>query len=267
MGAAEFLNRGVRDRTRALIGWCAGIGAYVALLGAIFPSLEGSAELDELAQNYPEALRALFGLSDVNITTGPGYFDTELFSFMLPLLAIVLAIGSGSRAIAGEEEAGRLELLLSYPVRRRTAVVMKGIAVGLEMAIFAVAGFAALALANLVFGLEFDLERLAGGMLGVALLGLLHGWLAVAVGAARPNRALAIGLPAAFAALGYLVGGLHDLASWLDPFRFVSSFWWIGQSPLSTGVDLGGFVVVALAAAAALGAGALLLERRDLQVP
>lgn len=267
MGAAEFLNRGVRDRTRALIGWCLGIAAYVALLAAIFPSLEGSAELDELAENYPEALRALFGLSEVNLTTGPGYFDTELFSLMLPLLAIVLAIGSGSRTIAGEEEAGRLELLLSYPVRRRDAVVMKGLAVGVEIAIFVAAAFAALALANSSLGLDFDLARLAGGMLGVGLLALLHGWLAVAVGAAHPSRALAIGVPAAFAALGYLVGGLHDIASWLDPFRFVSSFWWIGQSPLSTGVDPGGFAVVALAAAAALGAGALLLERRDLQVP
>ncbi len=267
MGAVELLNRGVRDRGRALIGWCAGITGYVALLAAIFPSLEGSAELDELVQNYPEALRALFGLSEVDLTTGPGYFDTELFSLMLPLLAIVLAIGSGSRTIAGEEEAGRLELLLAYPVRRRSAVLAKGVVLGLELAIFAAAAFSALELANLAFDLGFDLGRLAGGMLGVALLALLHGWLAVAVGAAHPSRALAIGIPAAFAAAGYLVGGLHDLASWLDPFRFVSSFWWIGQSPLSTGVDLAHFAVVAAAAVVALGSGALLLERRDLQVP
>ncbi len=56
----------------------------------------------------------------------PGYLDAELFSFMLPLFVLVLAIGSGARAFAGEEDAGRLELVLSYPVRRSRAVLAKG---------------------------------------------------------------------------------------------------------------------------------------------
>lgn len=267
MGAAELLNRGVRDHRRALAGWCLGIAAYVLLLAAIFPSFEGSVEFDELIEDYPEALKSLFGLAGVDITSGPGYMDTELFNFMLPLLAIVLAIGAGSRTLAGEEEAGRLELLLAYPVRRSSAVAMKAAAVGIEVAVFAVAAFAALAGASYAFGLDLDLERLAGGLLGVGLLAVFHGWLAIAVGAVRPSRGLAIGVPAAVAAAGYLVGGLHGLASWLDPFRFASGFWWIGQSPLSAGVEYGRFAVVALAALTAGAAAALLFERRDLQVP
>lgn len=267
MAAVELLNRGLRDRVRALIGWCVGVAAYIALLAAIFPSLEGSEELDKLIEDYPSALKDLFGLSDVALATGPGYMDTELFNLMLPLLAIVLAIGSGSRTLAGEEEAGRLELLFSYPIRRRDALVMKGAAVGLEVAILGAASFVTLALLSPVFGLDLDLGRLAGGVLGLVILALLHGWLALAVGAGRPSRALALAVPAAFAAFGYLVGGLQDLASWLAPFRFISSFWWIGQSPLSTGTELWRFVVVAGAAVVVLGAAALLIERRDLQVP
>jgi ABC-2 type transport system permease protein len=267
MEAAEFLNRGVRDRTRALIGWCAGVAAYIALLAAIFPSIEGSADLDELIQDYPEALKSLFGLSGVNLTTGPGYVDTELFNLMLPLLAIVLAIGSGSRTLAGEEEAGRLELLFAYPVRRRDGVVAKGLAVGIEVAIFAAVVFLALAVLDPVFGLDLPHGRLAGAVVGLGLLAIMHGWLALAVGAARPSRALAIAVPAGFAAFGYLVGGLHDLAGWLDPFRVLSSFWWIGQSPLSTGIRVDGMLVVGAAAVVALVAAALLIERRDLEVP
>jgi hypothetical protein len=74
-------------------------------------------------------------------------------------------------------------------------------------------------------------------------------------------------VPAAFAAFGYLVNGLYAQASWLEPFRFLSSFWWLGQSPLSTGVGYDRFLVVAVAAIAALAAAAVLIERRDLQVP
>ena len=76
---------------------------------------------------------------------------------------------------------------------------------------------------------------------------------------------LAIGIPAAAAAAGYLVGGLHELAGWLDPFRFVSSFWWVGQAPLSNGVDHSHQLVLALATAAALALALVLVERRDLE--
>ena len=166
--------------------------------------------------------------------------DAELFSFMLPLLAVVLAIGSGARTLAGEEDAGRLELVLAYPVRRRAAVLAKGGAVGVDVAAFCAAAWCALALASVAVGLDLPLGRLAGAILGVGVVALLHGWLALAVGAAVPSRALSIGVPAALAAGAYLVGGLHDLASWLDPLRFTSSFWWVGpvaadeRRPLAT---------------------------------
>ena len=74
-------------------------------------------------------------------------------------------------------------------------------------------------------------------------------------------------MPAALAAAGYLVAGLHDLAGWLDPFRFVSAFWWVGRAPLREGASVSGMLVVAVAAAAALAAAAYLIERRDLKTP
>jgi ABC-2 type transport system permease protein len=266
--AAELIRRGVTDHRRALVGWCIGVASYVVLVTAIFPSIEGSEEFDKLVESYPDALKSLFGLSGgVDFTSGAGYVDAELFSFMLPLLALVLAIGSGARALAGEEDAGRLELIFAYPLRRRSVVLSKGVAVALEVAVFSVAAFAALALASPVFGLDLPMGRLAGGIVGIALLALLHGWLALAVGAAVPSRALAIGVPAALAAGAYLVGGLHELASWLDPFRYLSSFWWIGQSPLGSGVEYAHYFVVAAVALVVLGAAALLIERRDLQTP
>ena len=266
--AAELIRRGVRDHRRALLGWCVGVAAYVAVVTAIFPSIEGSKEFDDLVASYPDTLKSLFGLTGgANLTSGAGYVDAELFSLMLPLFALVLAIGSGARTLAGEEDAGRLELIVAYPLRRRSVVLSKGVAVALEVAVFCVAAFAALALVDPVFDLDLPFGRLAGGILGLGLLALLHGWLALAVGAAVPSRALAIGVPAALAAGAYLVGGLHELASWLDPFRFLSSFWWIGQSPLGRGVDYAHYLLVAAVALVVLLAAAMLIERRDLQTP
>jgi putative exporter of polyketide antibiotics len=76
-----------------------------------------------------------------------------------------------------------------------------------------------------------------------------------------------LSVPAGFAAAAYLVGGLHSLAGWLDPLRFLSPFWLVGQSPLEDGVDGWGILVVLGAAVAILAAGAALVERRDLVTP
>jgi ABC-2 type transport system permease protein len=265
--AREAFRRELTDHRRSLTAWCIGIAAYVALIAAIFPSIQGSVDLDRIVENYPDALKALFGLEGGSITSGAGYLDAELFSLMLPLFVLVLAIGSGARAYAGEEDAGRLELPLAYPVRRRDVVLWKGAAVAVEVeAASAVAGLT-MALFDPIVGLGLSLANLVEAIVALVVLGLFFGWMALALGAAIPSRALAIGVPAGVAALGYLVGGLHSLASWLDPFRFVSVFWLVGTGLLQNGARWWGVAIVAALAVVLLVAGSLLSERRDLQTP
>jgi ABC-2 type transport system permease protein len=265
--AAEVFRRGVADHRRALLAWCAGIAAYVALVAAIFPSVESSPEFDRLVESYPEALKALFGLEGGSITTGAGYLDVELFSLMLPLLVLVLAIGSGARTFAGEEDAGRLEVVLSYPVRRRDVVLAKGGAVASEVLVACAVAGVSIALLDPIVGLDLAVGNLASACAALAVLGMLFGWLALALGAAFPSRAVAIGVPAAVAAVSYLVGGLHSLAGWLGPFRYVSPFWLVGTAPLRHGADLTGMLALLAVAVGVLLAGAWLVERRDLQSP
>ena len=265
----ELAYRAIRDSRRGLVAWCVGVVAYVAMIATIFPSIESTPDFNELIESYPEVLKSLFGIVEGgDITSGPGFADAELFSFMLPLLVLVLAIGYGARTFAGEEDAGRLELLLAYPLRRRAAVAAKAAALAVQVVVVCLAGWLALFVLDPLIGLDVELPNLTAAFVGLAVLGLFHGWLALALGAAIPNRALAIAVPAGLAAAGYLVNGLHDLAGWLDPFRFVSPFWLVdATSPLQTGIDEVGTVVVLAAGALALAAGALLVERRDLQTP
>jgi ABC-2 type transport system permease protein len=266
--AAELFRRGLRDHRRALAGWCIGIVGYVGLIASIFPSIEGSPELNDLIESYPDVLKSLFGITGGgNIASGAGFLDAELFSFMLPLLVLVLAISSGARTLAGEEDAGRLELVLAYPVRRWGAVVAKGLAIAVEVLLACVAAGAAILAFDAIVGLDLSFEHVAGAFVSLLALGLFYGWLSLAVGAAYPSRALALGIAAGLAAVAYLVGGLHEFAGWLDPFRFLSPFWLVGQSPLQGGTDGVGVAVVLAAAIVVLAIGAVLVERRDLEVP
>jgi ABC-2 type transport system permease protein len=266
--ASELFRRGLRDHRRSLLAWSVGVVAYIGLIVAIFPSIEGSPEFDDLLESYPEILKELFGIVEGgSLTSGAGFLDAELFSFMLPLLVLFLAIGSGARTFAGEEDAGRLELVLAYPVRRRDAVLAKGLAVAAEVLFLCAAVGLSLLVFDPLVDLGLEVEHIAGAAATLAALGLIHGWLALSIGAATASRALAIGVPAGLAAAAYLVNGLHGVAGWLDPLRFASSFWLVGSSPLQGGTRAWGVVVVLVAAAAILALGATLVERRDLETP
>ena len=136
-------------------------------LCAIFPSIGTSPDIEEVIQSLPDTVKGFFGLGAVDLTSGSGFVDTELFSIVLPLITIALGIGSGARILAGEEESGRLELLLAYPLRRRSAALAKGAAVGVELLVLAVVLLVALAAAGLVFGLDLPFRPLIGGVVGV----------------------------------------------------------------------------------------------------
>jgi ABC-2 type transport system permease protein len=157
--------------------------------------------------------------------------------------------------------------VLAYPVSRSSAVLAKGAAIAAEVVTVCIAAGIAVAFADPIFGLDLDFGHLAGAILELALIGLFFGWVALALGAATGNRALAVGGAAGFAAASYLVAGLHGLAGWLGPFRFLSAFWWLGASPLEDGIRGSGVLVVGIASAAALAAGAYLVGRRDLSAP
>ena len=144
----DVLLRTVRDAGRGLVFWTAGIVLLVVVTVSIYPSIEGNADLTDAVENYPKELTAFFG-GELDFASGAGYLNGELYSLMVPLLLLVYGIGAGARAIAGEEEAGTLELLLAHPLRRRrvlleklgaAVVLLAGLGVVVFLAVTAVLG-------------------------------------------------------------------------------------------------------------------------------
>ena len=136
-------------------------------------------------------------------------------------------------------------------------MLVKGLAVCTEAVVICLLIGLALLVFDPLVGLDLATRHIVGATGYLTALGLFHGWLALSIGAAIGSRALAIGVPAGLAAAGYVVNGLHSVAGWLNPFRFLSSFWLVGSSPLQGGSRLWGILV----------AGALLVERCDLEMP
>jgi ABC-2 type transport system permease protein len=258
--------RTLRDARRSLVWWSVGLIGLAALMIAVYPTVRDNPDLNELVQDYPEALKAFIAFGgEVDYASGAGYLGSELFSFMVPLLLTIASIGAGARAIAGEEERGTLELLLANPVSRGRLVVEKLAALIAEVALLAVVLWLALLVGAATVGMEVSAGHLAAATASAGLLAVAFGAIALLVGAATGSRGIAIGVAAAGAVAAYLVSSLAALVEFLEPIRSASPFYhYVASDPLRHGLGLGhvSFLLALAAAAAALAVFAF--QRRNL---
>jgi ABC-2 type transport system permease protein len=229
-------------RRKARIGFTVGLVLYVVVIVALYPSFKNSSELDNLTKNSP-GVAALFGISG-SLTSPVGWMNANVWANFFPLIILLLTIGYGASAIAGQEKDGHLELVLSLPFSRHRLVTQKIGALTFQSLILCF--FTLLAgLTGRWFDLDFGLWQLTTATVGVLLLGIDFGLLALAIGAGTGNRGAALGVASTVAAASYLVSSMAPVVSWLDPTKYLSLFYWsVGDNQLRDGLSVGDLAVL-----------------------
>jgi ABC-2 type transport system permease protein len=253
------------DQRRGLLGWAIGLTLLTAMYVAIWPSLRDQPSMKDFLDKMPKAFRALFSANGADMSTAVGYVQIELLSFMGPMLLLLYAISSGASAIAGEEDRRTADLLLANPVSRERVVLEKLAA--MVAGIVALCAVTALALITegAAAGMHLPVGNVLAAMLHLALLALVFGCLALAVGAAFGHIGVSRAVPALMAVVAYVLNGLGSIVSWLEPLRVFSPFYqYIGHDPLRHGVSLVSVVVAAGTAAALVAVAMAGFRRRDI---
>jgi ABC-2 type transport system permease protein len=262
--AVELFRRGVHALRRSGFWWGVGVLAMTLVSVAFWPSLEGSTALTDLTESSRQLMEA-FGAQD--LSTAAGYLDGQLYALVLPLLLSGLAIATTSGITAGDEDAGRLELLQALPVSRTQVWLARLAAATGILAIVTVLTALVVALSLTPFSLDdIGVGRVVVATLGCGALGLFHGAVAYAVAGGGGSRALSVGASIAVLVVGYIASFLLPLADALDGFRRVSPWYWaIGSQPISEGVAGGWSVLLIVAIAALVVFGTVAVNRRDLR--
>jgi ABC-2 type transport system permease protein len=249
-------------RRRSTIGYCVGMALYVLVIVVLYPSFKDATNLDQLTRDSP-GVAALFGISG-SLTSPTGWLSANIYANFFPLLILLITIGYGAWCLAGQEADGRLELVLSLPFARRRLVLQKVLVLTILAALFSVVVFL-FVLIGRRFDLTFSVANVAGATLGVALLGIDFGVLALAVGAATGSRGTAIAIAAAVASASYLISSMAPLVDWLEPFRYVSLFYWaVGNGQLDQGLSWASFGVLTGVAIVTSLLALTAFERHDL---
>ena len=145
---------------------------------AFWPSLEGTSALTDITKSSQSLMEA-FGVQD--LATAAGYLDGQMYALMLPLLLSGLAIAATSALTAGDEDAGRLELVHALPVSRTAVWLARMGAAAIVLAAVTVLTAVVVALSLGPFSLEdVSVSRIVVATLACGALGLFHGSVAYA---------------------------------------------------------------------------------------
>jgi ABC-2 type transport system permease protein len=250
----------LRDQRRSLLWWSLGLAAVIAVYVLPYRQYLDSGVL---SANTDTPLYQALGYDN----SPAGYLQGTLFALLGPLLVVMMAVAAGARAIAGDEEAGTLELLLAHPVSRTRLLLERFGALAAAVTLLGLIVWAATVAVVAAADMGIGAGRLAAATLGLVLLALGFGTVALAAGAASGRRGLTLGITAALAVAAYLantvapqVDSLKGVQKW-SPF-----YYYLGGDPLRTGVDPGHLAVLAAIPLVMVGLALWSLNRRDIAV-
>ncbi|WP_433061382.1 ABC transporter permease subunit [Dactylosporangium sp. CS-033363] len=251
------------DDRRALLGWAVGVAAFTGAYTSFYRNFAGVSQLKQDA--LPKSMMDFLGIAD--LTSAAGYLQATVFSLLGPLLVLMCAITVAARTIAGPEEDGGLELLLTVPLRRRAFAAQRLLAAAAGITAIAAVPWVLLLAIVPAAGMDIGLSDVSSACFGLVAVAWCFTGVAFLAGAASGRRGTVLAVAGALAVATYIanaLGGVIDGLGWLrygSPFHYA-----FGTDPLHTGwhpVELA--VPVAAGVVTAL-AGVLWFDRRDVGV-
>jgi ABC-2 type transport system permease protein len=261
MSGATLILMPARAMRRSAIAWSVALGLLIFATVAFWPAFKGSA-LDSVHEQLPSGLVEALGMQ--NFGSPAGYLRGNLYELLVPLLASAAAIFFVNGATAADEDAGRLEIVLTQPVNRVAVFVARALAAAAWLIVIGVVVFVVQLISDAVFDLPIDTGRLAATVALCFLLGGLHGALATSIAGLAARPALVLGVSLAVAIFGYLVAALFPLSDALAGFAPLSPWnWAFAGDPLVNATDPWRYIGLAVPAMVLVALGALLFARRD----
>ena len=204
----------LKFRRNAIIGWSLGLCFFPIVYIGIYPSVA-----DQMAGLADLEIYQAMGMNEGTFADWVG----SILVIFMPLIAAIYGLINGTGTLAGEEEDGRLEMMVTLPLPRWQIVTAKAIALTISsILMFLVASTVSL----LVFqGIESQIETNLGGMdLFTAVLAawplvFAMGMLGMFLAAFCSSRRIAAVIATAILIVSYFGSNLANSTTALEPFE------------------------------------------------
>jgi len=259
----NLLKHELQSRIGVIFGWGIGLAAFGAMYIAI----------------YPEAGEAMKDLADISIYqamgiemgTFEGFIASSVVQF-IPIILGIYAIITSTQTLAGEEDSGTLELVITMPLHRWQIVTVKAVAMAVTaFLILVIAGLGNGATLNAIkASIEVDVTAtemfwatVSGWPITMAIM-----MIGLFLGAYLPNRRTAALTTTVIFIASYFGETLASFAESLDVIKPYSLFYYFDSSSalFIEGVQASDVWTLLAVAAIFFGLALLAFQRRNVTV-
>ena len=238
---AEFKHTLLRLR-----GHIAGWGIAIAALGLLIVAFYGvfqerQADFLKMIQGYPPEFLAFFGGDASTLAKPEGFLGMYGFS-MLPLIIGIFAVVAGSGLLASDEESGRLDLMLTYPLSRSAFLWGRVLAFVCATTAILVIGWVGFCVLLGPSALDLTWGEMALPFLSVLAQALIYGALALLLEALLPSRSLAATVAGLVMVASYLLSSMSALDARLASVAQLLPFDYYQSGEALNGLNLAWFL-------------------------
>jgi hypothetical protein len=260
----ELYKRSMQIQQKSALVWIAALAALTISVLSVWPSMKDSGSLEGFTTGMPTELTEALGMSD--FATAAGYLNGNLYALLLPLCIGMLGLTTIITLTAGDEENGRLELLLALPISRKIVYLAR------LLSVFTVIIVTSTVLALIILSLAsaLDMELTTIGTIAVstaiALLGLFHAAFAYAITSAGISKSSATAATAAVLIIGYIIHAIIPMSGASESISYISPWHWVlNNNPLVNGFDVAGTLSLTTVTLALSAIGTILIAHRDIK--
>ncbi|PLR99244.1 ABC transporter permease subunit [Bacillus sp. T33-2] len=231
----------LRSHRKSLIFWCIGAFLMVASGMTKFDAYSSSGQsINDLMADIPTSLRAVLGLSDLDLTKAGDYYGM-LFLYLL-LMATIHAAMLGATIIAKEERDKTSEFLFVKPVSRNKVITAKLLAAFTNIVIFNFATF----ISSIILLGQYSDDKAVNGeiailMAAMFILQVLFMVIGSALAAVKKKPKTAATSAAGILLITYMLSIVIDLNENIEGLRYFTPFKYFEAKNVMYG---GGFNVV-----------------------
>lgn len=219
--------RYLKDKKTAIIAYSVAEILFVTMYVSLFPALKKqSEELQKLLATYPKELYSVFQIQDLNFSTLEKFLGLEQYSFMWPILAIILVISLAGGALANEVNRGTIGNILAKPVSRMQLYFARYIAGVKAFAIFVIISIFCVIPIAAIFQVDFVAKAYAALSVLCFLFGLAIYSIAYMFSALFSDKGKVYMLSAGIVVVMYVLNVVASLRESLKGLRYASFFYY-----------------------------------------
>lgn len=249
------------EKRWVIFWWLLSSIALTIFIVIFFPGLKES--FGRTLQDIPESMRALVGNAE-DYQALAGYLNVQVFQQMI-FLPVILGVIVCTGLLAGDENEGTLQTLLTHPVTRSKVYFHKLAAGAVIVGIVTFGFFIGSWLGALIIKDSVDLWRLFQTTGTAWLVSMTISLLGAALAAITGKRALSGSIAGAYAFSMYIISTLVVTVHSLRYIDYFSPFhYFIHPSPLKAAFDFGDMFVLLTASLVLIVLGYVVFIRRDI---